>query len=92
MEKAKELLEKFLSDELEDYSYFRYEIKESNYGEEDWFSVEFHTEFTNKFFNSIEFKVENDTVYLELSEDSWEKVEYWDWTVKYFWMKLLKWK
>lgn len=37
----------------------------------------------------LSFKCTDEGIFINMWEDEYEKVEYFDWTIKYFWMKLL---
>ena len=93
-EKIKDLVE----GELGDYSFFEIGDIElyDEYGDEEYYRVNIKAERTSipKLTNRIicfKYDTQNEDIYVELGEDNYEKVEDFDWTIKYFWMALLEW-
>lgn len=87
-------LKEILESELGDYSgYFDYNIEFDERGNSDE-TVEFYTVHVQGIDDnrkSLEFAITDDKVEIELSEDSWYEIEHFNWTIKYFWMALLRW-
>lgn len=81
-DKLKELVEK----ELSEYSYFEgWDIKfEEEYKDYEYYNLETKM-------NDVHFRVSDDKIEVELSEDSYYEIKYFDWTIKYFWMAILSW-
>ena len=89
----KHLLEEFLNEELEDYSYFTIEIIELEDTNEksntEFYSVKITGGSNTQY---VSFRLDGKTIEVELGEDSWYEVCSCDYTIKYFWMALLKWE
>ena len=89
--KHKHLLEDLLNEELGDYSYFTVESVECEDSDEniEYYSVKItggkHTQY-------LSFKVDGIKIEVELGENSWYEVCTYEYTIKYFWMALLKWE
>jgi len=80
---AIKIVEEFLKNELDDYSYFNgWKVEES---EESGDSIYVETSL------GVSFKIKDKTLFVELGEGSWQEIVTYDWTVKYFWMALLSW-
>ena len=74
-------LEEFLDSECDDYGIdYQYEL-ENNYASVD---LSLHGEVKT----TVYFKHENRQLYINMGEDSWYKVDFFDRTVKYFWVKV----
>lgn len=94
-EKVKELIE----NELSDYSYFKTKNLEWNdcYGdydesdEEEHYKIEIygHDEYLKTL--CFNYNTKTEQIEIEIGEDSWYQIETYDYTIKYFWMALLKW-
>lgn len=83
------LTEDFLNNELSDYSFWEYNIsapEESN--DTTYYYVEV-TGIDDKV-KHLTFKEDKNDLQILLGEE-YHTIEYFDWTVKYFWMALLKW-
>lgn len=55
---------------------------------------EYDVTITDKYCNHrfiwrIALRADDEKIEIELWEDNWEKIETFDWTIKYFWMALL---
>ncbi len=89
--KHKYLLEEFLSEELEEYSYFKIDnIELSDFHEEtEYYSV---TISGGNNIKTVYFKLDGHKIEIELGEDSWYEVCTYEYNIKYFWMALLKWE
>lgn len=92
-------LNELLESELGDYSFFKdYNIshEDSTSGGYEYFTVEILSDFVehdSKIFSTLYFRVTGDVVEIDMSDDdTWEQVKYYDSTVKYLWMKILKWE
>ena len=87
-------LEEFLKSELDDYSYFKWEInfEEAEDDDEEYYTVDFRIADAKLPNKTLRFKVTTDGIEIDTSEDHWEKVTTWDYHVKYFWMTLLSWE
>lgn len=87
-------LKEFLDQELGDYSW-NYEIElTGEYKENEYYTVKVYDKWDNWEIHNIwkwnvDFRVWEKTIEVALCEDNYEEVEYFDWTVKYFWMALL---
>lgn len=87
-------LKEFLDQELGDYSW-NYEIElTEEYKENEYYTVKVYDKWDNWEIQniwkwSVDFRVWEKTIEVALCEDNYEEVEYFDWTVKYFWMALL---
>lgn len=81
-DKLKELIE----NELGDYSYFEGWEIELEYQEK-----EYDVFTLNNRCNDARFRVWDDKIEVELGEDSYYKVEYYEYTIKYFWQAILSW-
>jgi len=101
--RASKITEAFLENELGDYSHYEYEIIEVEDVGNKCYSVEFEVKeferthngrFRITFDDNLE-KFDQDyyehgcTVEIQLYDDHYEKVETFEWTVKYFWMAIL---
>lgn len=90
---ALEILESFLDSEMEDLAYFSgYEIEfNSKYDDEFYFDATLnkgHEHEKKEVF--MRFKVcEEEKLYINWWEDEYREIEYFSWTVKYFWIQLL---
>lgn len=89
-------IEELVEGELEDYSYFK---KWELHHEEDYDDYEFYKvdiwirgdeekEYPTK---TLSFKIDDKDIYIELGEDSYQKICDFEYTIKYFWMALLNW-
>ena len=87
MSKIKELLE----NELSDYSFWQYSEPEviEEYDGWKYYQIEIFDHTTKT--KTLYFRENYEKLQIDLSEDSWYDIEYFDWTVKYFWMALLNW-
>jgi len=86
-------LDDFLKAELDDYSYFKWEINFVEVeDEEEYYTVDFKTADAKLPDKTLRFKVTTNGIEIDASEDNWEKVNNWDYHVKYFWMALLSWE
>lgn len=88
----KEALFEVLVSELGDYGSFTY----STDGEDNDTRFDVTVKFDSGKISYLEFKVEynyplDQKVYIEQYEGHWEHIETFEWTIKYFWMALLKW-
>lgn len=102
--KAAKVIQFILEDELEQYSHYEYKITESEMEDKTSCRVEaeienandccFRVKFNDEIFNDI-----TDENYHQLCEveiclssdgDHWEKIETFDWTIKYLWMVMLE--
>jgi len=89
--KHKELLVDFLNEELEDYSYFT--VESIDLDDEHQNSEYYNVKITGgDHIKYVSFKLDGKKIEVELGEDSWYEVCTYEYTVKYFWMALLKWK
>jgi len=92
LKKAVEILTEFLDSEINDsglsYTYDLYENEEDYYYVFEVIVIQDKDENRIK---SIYFKAEDAKLFVEASEDCWEEIKAYDWTVKYFWMAFLKW-
>lgn len=85
-----ERLKEFLDNELGDYPYFSFEID----FEEDMDGWEYYiakVTTTDEKEGNVYFRLDKESIEVRRTEDAYEKVETFDWTVKYFWMALLSW-
>ena len=90
--KYKQLLVDFLNEELEDYSYFTVEVIElddSSNDETEYYTVKITGGSNTKY---VSFRLDGKLIEVELGEDSWYEVCTYEYTIKYFWMALLKWE
>lgn len=87
--KYKDRLIEFLDSELDDYG-MTYEISEDEISEEyEYYSVKVKIRTDNPMWE-LRIRLSKKTIEVDLYEDNWEEVEDFDWTIKYFWMALLK--
>lgn len=90
----KEKLIEFLDQEIGDYSW-KYEITlNEEYDWNDYYSVKIYNEWDNwekqKIWKwEVDFRVSEEKIEVCIYEDHYEDVEYFEWTVKYFWIALL---
>lgn len=91
--KHKHLIEEFLNEELGDYSYFTIEHIELEDSDEEsdieYYSVKITGGNNTQY---LSFKVDGIKIEVELSENSWYEVCTYEYTIKYFWMALLRWE
>ena len=76
-----EKLEEFLKHELEDFG-IEYKIVY----EDGTCYVDFKSEMGNE--STAYFSVENDNLRIDMFDDHWETIKWWDWSVKHFWIKI----
>lgn len=89
---AVKAVESFLKSELDEYSYFKWKIVETEYYKDEVF---IDTEINDK---TIRFRAklgdgnpEDCKLFVDMHEDNWNQVATYNWRVKYFWMALLEW-
>lgn len=80
--KFKEELESFLESECDDYG-MSFTVEYNG----DTASVVVSSEYNGRCID-LEFKYENRELLMEMYDGHWETVRWWDWQVKYFWMKV----
>lgn len=91
----KEKLVEFLHQEVGDYSW-EYEIElTEEYDGSEYYSVKIYNEWSNwekqKIWKwEVDFRVSEEKIEVCIYEDHYEDVEYFEWTVKYFWIALLR--
>ena len=86
--KYKDRLISLLDSELDDYG-MTYDISEDEISEEyEYYSVKVKTITDNPMWE-VRIRLSKKTIEVDLYEDSWEEVEDFEWTIKYFWMALL---
>ena len=95
-EKGFEVVKEFVTSELDEFGFFEYESTtfDESYDESTQiYTVKIKSVY-GKETKDLEFKYDFDTdkIYIELNEDIYEEINTYDWRVKYFWMKLLKWE
>jgi DNA-binding transcriptional regulator WhiA len=85
-----EKLQEFLTNELQEYFYFKYEIhfQEELNGYE-YYRVEVKS--IDKREKDITFKISDDSIMVCVNEDIYMVTESHNYNVKYFWMALLSW-
>ena len=90
--KAEKLLKEFLESELEEYS-FNYEIELDDVEEDEYFFEVTYYMYDYQKDNTIMIKVdmENESIHINMYEDTYEEIRTYDWRVKYFWMNI-KWE
>jgi len=96
--KGYEAVKSLVESEISDYSYFKQgEVKwNDNYGdydetdEQEHYQIDITTRDKHKTL-SFNYNIKEETIEIELGEDSWNEVCDYDWRVKYFWMALLEW-
>lgn len=83
------LIQDLLDNEIWDYSY-EYDI-ECDYDEEndEQYTVKITDKYWGKTIGSVCFRTDWEKIEVELWEDNWQKIEHYEWTIKYFWMALL---
>ncbi len=92
--KGYEKIKELIYGELSDYGHFEIgEIElEDQDNHQEYYSVDIKKGYGNDE-KTLRFKYDRDEdeIYVDLSEDSWEMVRSFDWQVKYFWMAVLNW-
>lgn len=90
MTEYEKLIHDFVECELEDYSFYAgYEVEEYDFlNGEHFYHIRIKSDMGMDF-NIIHFKVADGILYVDINEDSWEKIEEYDYSVKYFWIALL---
>jgi hypothetical protein len=104
--KAAQIIEHFLNDELSNYSQLSEHIKiveaESHSNDKVYveatvrnkslyFKVEFKEHFEEKVIIDDDNYYQNVEISIELGEDSYETIETFNYSIKYFWQELLDW-
>ena len=86
-------VKEFVVDELEDYGYFDFEdiSFQDKEGDEYSYQVSIKTIDNKHKYLYFMYNKKEDQIYIESSEDNYEKINDYDYTIKYFWMTLLKW-
>ena len=85
-----EKIQEFLHDELDDYSYFKWELTSEEDTDYEYYSVEIS--IYEKPVKTILLKTDGKKIEIETGEDVWEETNTYNWRVKYFWMTLLSWE
>lgn len=91
--KGYEKIKEFVDGELDNYSFFhieKVEMYDTN-GVEEYYRVEVKTNSDKTKILHFKYDTENGKIFIELGEDSYEYVEDYSYTIKYFWMALLEW-
>lgn len=98
--KGYQAVKELIEGELSDYSYFKAGELEWNdaYGEyedddeQEHYSIDITIGHEDKRrYLNFNYNKQEDTIEIELGEDSWQEVTDYDYKVKYFWMALLEW-
>ena len=87
------MLKNHRRDKMEKTEIETYEkIIDEAYDDEEYYTVDFRTADAKLPDKTLRFKVTTNGIEIDASEDNWEKVNNWDYHVKYFWMALLSWE
>jgi len=82
---ATEQLNELLESELNDFGFeYKWEWCEDS----QCFDVEIEPNYYPEESVLIQIKYEDEKLKIELSEDCWYEIRFWDSSIKYFWMKL----
>ena len=84
-------LQEFLNSEIDDYGLEHTIEMTEEYGGADYYTVTISSNYGEQKSKSVLFKYEDKKLFVEVHEDSWEEVEYFNHTVRYFWMAFLEW-
>jgi len=92
-QKAMAEVEEFLNYELNDYSQFNYTIiVEEIYREHVYMVVSIVNDYTKKRDEySFRYNISEGQLELDMHEDCWELVQWWESSVRYFWIKFDLW-